>query len=134
MVVQGPFAALAVWIWKALAYAASHRRTTWLMVADSPRSTRIHCGSLKALDQRVPRSPSTALDAGNAALSVEDAATGLPCEIRVGAAPAMLANATAPTAAPSAVVASTAIRRRRSARPARCARKSVSVVMHISKT
>ena len=43
-----------------LAYAASQFSTTWLMVAVAPRSTWSHCGSLKALDQRVPVLPSTA--------------------------------------------------------------------------
>src|ERR1035441_2213092 len=35
-----------------------------------PRSTCSHCGSLKALDQRVPRLPSTAAEAGGAAVSL----------------------------------------------------------------
>ncbi|MCP9965187.1 hypothetical protein LUX57_08595 [Actinomadura madurae] len=52
------------WIWKAVAYAASQFRTTWLMSLLSPRSIRAHWGSLKALDQRVPASPSTTADAG----------------------------------------------------------------------
>ena len=50
------------WIWKALPYAASQRSTTWSIVAFAPRSTWSHCGSLKALDQRVPVSPSTAAE------------------------------------------------------------------------
>ena len=53
-----------VWIWKAVAYAVSQFRTTLLIVWVAPRSTCSHCGSLKALDQRVVRLPSTALDAG----------------------------------------------------------------------
>src|ERR1035438_10507178 len=38
-----------------------------------PRSTSSHCGSENALDQRVPRLPSTASAAGKPAFSVEDA-------------------------------------------------------------
>src|SRR6267154_3603972 len=38
-----------------------------------PRSTSSHCGSEKALDQRVPVLPSTASAAGVPAFSVEDA-------------------------------------------------------------
>src|ERR1017187_9217782 len=38
-----------------------------------PRSTSSHCGSEKALDQRVPRLPSTAFEAGEPAFSREDA-------------------------------------------------------------
>src|SRR5258706_12790389 len=47
------------------------------IVAVEPRSTWIHCGSLKALDQRVPVLPSTALAQGVAAFSVEEQVTGL---------------------------------------------------------
>src|ERR1700761_6337488 len=75
-----------VWIWKPVPYAASHCSTTWLIVAVAPRSTCSHWGSLKALDQRVPASPSTAEEAGKATLSVDDAVAGLPCESRVVAA------------------------------------------------
>ena len=46
------------------------------MVAVAPRSTCSHCGSLKALDQRVPVFPSTAAAAGVLAFSVEDAVAG----------------------------------------------------------
>src|SRR5690242_2294676 len=46
----------------------------WLL----PRSTSSHCGSEKALDQRVPVLPSTAFEAGKLALSVEDAVAVLP--------------------------------------------------------
>ena len=53
-----------VWIWKAVAYAASHCRVTEVIEAVAPRSTCSHCGSEKALDQRVPVLPSTASDAG----------------------------------------------------------------------
>jgi len=42
---------------------------------EEPRSTSSHCGSEKALDQRVPVLPSTALEAGKLAFSVEDAAS-----------------------------------------------------------
>src|SRR6185369_16177963 len=51
-----------------------------------PRSTCRVCGSPKALDQRVPGSPSTAAVAGKAADSAEDAVTGRPWESRTGAA------------------------------------------------
>src|ERR1017187_2057089 len=66
-----------VWIWKAVAYALSQFRTTLLMVWVAPRSTCSHCGSLKALDQRVDRFPSTALDAGYPACT-EDEVAGCP--------------------------------------------------------
>src|SRR4051812_49220665 len=56
------------------------------MLAVAPRSTWIHCGSLNALDQRVPRLPSTAEDAGKAATSEDDAVAGLPWDSRTGAA------------------------------------------------
>jgi hypothetical protein len=74
------------WIWNAVANAASHCNTTWPMVCVDPRSTWTHCGSLNALDQRVPGLPSVALAAGNDALSVDDAVVGLPCDSRVPAA------------------------------------------------
>src|ERR1041384_1212801 len=66
------------WIWKAVAYAASHCNTTWQTVCAEPRSTCTHCGSLKALDQRVPVLPSKAALAGVPAFSVEDAVAGWP--------------------------------------------------------
>ena len=51
-----------IWIWNARAYA---RLPLQHDLADRsacvPRSTWIHCGSLNALDQRVPALPSTAL-------------------------------------------------------------------------
>ena len=56
------------------------------MLAEAPRSTWIHCGSLNALDQRVPVLPSTAADAGKVAFSVEDAVAGRPWDSRVLAA------------------------------------------------
>jgi hypothetical protein len=77
-----------VWMVKARAYAPSHRSTTRLMVAAAPRSTRTHCGSAKALDQRVPLLPSTADEAGEPAFSVDDAVAVRPCEIRASAAAA----------------------------------------------
>src|SRR5690349_11888668 len=55
------------------------------MSALAPRSTWIHCGSAKALDHRVPGSPSTALRALKAP-SVLEAVAGFPCESRVSAA------------------------------------------------
>jgi hypothetical protein len=67
-----------VWSWNALACAASQRRVTRQTVAVAPRSTRSHCGSEKALAQRVPVSPSTAAEAGVAAFSVDDAVAGRP--------------------------------------------------------
>src|SRR5690349_2653429 len=83
MVVQ-PFPS-DTWIWYAVAYAVSQLRTTWLMVAVAPRSTWSHWGSLKALDQRVPVLPSTALEAGVPEFSVDEAVAGLPWERRVAA-------------------------------------------------
>ena len=50
-----------VWIWNALAYAASQFRATWVIEALEPRSTCSHCGSLNALDQRVAVLPSKAV-------------------------------------------------------------------------
>src|SRR6266568_5001327 len=67
-----------VWTWNAVAYAASQVKTTLLMAWVAPRSTCSHCGSLKALDQRVVRFPSTALDAGYPAPSSDDAVAGFP--------------------------------------------------------
>src|SRR5260370_24189590 len=75
-----------VWIWNAVAYAASHCSTTWVIEALDPRSTCSHCGSENALDQRVFGFPSTAFAAGNVAFSVDDAVAGLPCRSRVAAA------------------------------------------------
>src|SRR5947209_74868 len=109
-------ASAETWIWKAVAYAVSHWSVTWVMVAVAPRSTWIHCGSLNALDQRVPVLPSTAADAGVPPFSVEDAVAGRPCDSSVLAAPAVPTTRAAKaatvreTAAPSA---STVTRRRR---------------------
>ena len=75
-----------VWIVKARAYAPSQFRTTRLIAADEPRSTWIHCGSLNALDHRVPGLPSTAAEAGVPAPSVDDASTGRPWDSRGSAA------------------------------------------------
>src|SRR5260221_364255 len=92
-----------VWIWNALPYAVSQFSVTWQIVWLDPRSTCSHCGSLKALDQRVPGLPSTAFAAGNVAFSVDDALAGLPCDNRVDAALARLAGpATSARAAASA--------------------------------
>src|SRR6185295_4928709 len=68
-----------VWTWNDRAYAASQVSTTWQIVCEEPRSTWIHCGSLNALDQRVPVLPSKAALAGNVAFSVEEALAGRPC-------------------------------------------------------
>jgi hypothetical protein len=51
---------------------------TWQKVWLDPRSTWSHCGSEKALDQRVPVLPSTAAEAGVPAFSVDDAVAGCP--------------------------------------------------------
>ncbi len=51
---------------------------TWQIDWLLPRSTSSHCGSEKALDQRVPVLPSTALEAGKLAFSVEEAVAVLP--------------------------------------------------------
>ncbi len=70
----------------------------------APRSTCSHCGSEKALDQRVPVLPSTAFEAGNAAFSSDDAVAGFPWDSSVDAAAARLAGtATSAKAAMSAV-------------------------------
>jgi len=59
--------------WKDFAYAFSQYSLTCEIVADWPRSTWIHCGSLKALDQRVPVVlPSNAAAAGVPAFSSDD--------------------------------------------------------------
>ena len=83
---------LDVWIWNDLPNAASQLMVTSVMVAVAPRSTWSHCGSLNALDQRVPVLPSVAADAGVPAFSVEDAVVGLPCDSRVPAAWAPVAD------------------------------------------
>src|SRR5437879_5090963 len=92
-------ASLDTWIWKAVAYALSQFRTTWQTVAVPPRSTCSHCGSLKALDQRVPVSPSTAAEAGVPAFSTDEAVAGFPCDSRASTAFAVTVGpiATQPT-------------------------------------
>src|SRR6266498_4470981 len=77
MVVQ-PEPSAETWIWNADAYAASQLSWTPQTVAEPPRSTCSHCGSLNALDQRVPVFPSTALDAGKVAFSMDEAVAVLP--------------------------------------------------------
>src|SRR5262245_43277370 len=67
------------WIWNDRPYAASRFSCPWQMDCEEPRSTWIHCGSLNALDQRVPVLPSTAAEAGKVAFSVDDAVAGRPC-------------------------------------------------------
>ena len=67
------------WTWNARAYAASQVSTTWQTVVEPPRSTRSHCGSLNALDHRVPVLPSTAAAAGVVAFSTDEAVAGRPC-------------------------------------------------------
>ncbi len=75
-----------VWIWNPEANAASQFSVTDVMFAVAPRSTWSHCGSLNALDQRVPVLPSVALAAGKVAFSADDAVVGLPWESRADAA------------------------------------------------
>ena len=86
MVQLDPFA--EVRIENERAYADSQSSTTEVTVALAPRSTCNHCGSLNALDQRVPALPSTAFAAVKAADSVDDAVAGLPWDSRVSAADA----------------------------------------------
>ncbi len=87
------------WILNALPYAASQVSTTWLIDAEAPRSTWSHCGSLKALAQRVPVVfPSKAAEAGVPAFSVEEAVAALPWDSRLSTA-----MAGAVTARPDAI-------------------------------
>ncbi|MDF9811518.1 hypothetical protein M2266_000749 [Streptomyces sp. SPB162] len=86
--VQLPVPVSETWIWKPRAYAASQVNPIWLTEAVAPRSTWIHCGSLNALDQRVPVLPSTAAPAAVPAFSADDAVAGFPCESSAPAAPA----------------------------------------------
>src|SRR5258708_8004424 len=99
-----------VWIWKAVAYAASHCSTTWLIDAVPPTSTCSHCGSLNALDQRVPGLPSTALDADTDAFSADDAVAVCPCDSRAAAALALRAG---PRIAATSASAATRVTRAR---------------------
>ena len=72
---------MEVWIWNAVAYAASQFSDDLAdRAAAAPRSTWSHCGSLNALDQRVPVLPSTAAAAGVPAFSVEEAVPGCPAQ------------------------------------------------------
>src|SRR3954462_15027742 len=82
------------------------------MVSVAPRSTCSHCGSLKALDHRVPVLPSTAADAGKAELSVDDAVAVLPCDSRVSAAWAAREGTNSSREAISAVTTAAAALRR----------------------
>src|SRR5258706_426613 len=75
-----------VWIWYAVAYAASQVSTTWHTARLPPRSTWIHCGSENAEGQRVAVLPSTAGGAGVPAFSVDDVVAGRPWDSRVAAA------------------------------------------------
>ena len=74
---------LEVWIWYVRPYAASQFRVTLLRLYDWPRSTCSHCGSLNALDQRVPVLPSVALAAAVPAFSADDAVVGRPWDSSV---------------------------------------------------
>src|SRR5258705_7713268 len=85
-------ASAETWSWNPVAYAVSQVSTTWEIVAVAPRSTRSHCGSLNALDQRVPPLPSTAAEAGVPAFSTDEAATGRPCDSGRAAACARLGH------------------------------------------
>src|SRR2546429_6647682 len=76
------------------------------MVAFAPRSTCNHCGSLKALDQRVPVLPSKAAADGVPAFSADEAVAGLPWDSSVVAAPA--GDVAAMTAVPRRSVVATA--------------------------
>src|SRR5260370_194516 len=84
--------------------------TTWVIVCVAPRSTSSHCGSLKALDHRVCRFPSTAFDGGYPGLSSDDAVAGWPWDSRVpvppaaGAACTSLAGADVPAPVAARVV------------------------------
>ena len=74
---------LETWLWNAVAKAASQSRLAWQIDCVDPRSTSSHCGSEKALDQRVPVLPSVAFAAGNVAFSRDDAVVGRPRAILV---------------------------------------------------
>ena len=86
-----------------------------------PRSTSSHCGSEKALDQRVPVLPSTALEAGKLAFSVEDAVAVLPCAMLVvpqvaAAAVGIAPGSTSPVQISDATASARGSRRRGEAR------------------
>src|SRR5204863_9235598 len=79
--VHGPPALLDTCIWYALAYATSQVSFTRVIGCTEPRSICIHCGSEKALDQRVPRLPSTAYCDPRFGASIAEEVVGFPCEI-----------------------------------------------------
>src|SRR5258706_427409 len=73
-----------------------------------PRSTSIHCGSLNALDHRVPVLPSTAAAAAVPAFSADEAVAGLFWDSSVVAALAgALEATTVPATSASATAAAT---------------------------
>ena len=88
-----------VWIPKALPAAVSQFSTIWLMVCVAPRSTCTHCGSLNALDHRVPALPSTAFGARKLPFSVEDAVQMTPgrCASGLGVCEALGGDGDAPS-------------------------------------
>src|SRR5689334_14188225 len=103
-----------VWIWNALAYAASHCSCTEVIVAVPPRSTRNHCGSLQALPQRVDALPSKAPAAGAPPFSVDEARAGFPCDRRESAACAdWMPNAVSVPASVATAIGATTLRNHR---------------------
>src|SRR5260370_696996 len=103
-------ASAEVWIWNAVAYAASQFRTTLQIVWVDPRSTCSHCGSENALDHRVPVFPSVAADAGNEALWIDDAVVGWLSAILVVPQPPPLGLTVQPNEVdPAAPVVSVAV-------------------------
>src|SRR5947209_18249304 len=82
------------------------------MLAELPRSTWSHCGSEKALDQRVPVLPSTAADAGKVAFSVEEAVAVFPWDSRVAACALPTLLAVNMMVRASAAISAPTIRRR----------------------
>src|SRR5580704_643036 len=94
------------------------------MEAVAPRSTSSHCGSANALDHRVPVLPSTAAEAGNDALSTDDAVAVFPCEIRVAAS--ALCAVPASNAAARARTATSVARRRSETGRTRAAERMTS--------
>src|SRR5918992_5568675 len=99
------------WIWNALPYAASQLSTTWQMATLPPRSTCSHCGSLNALDQRVPGLPSTAAAAGVPPCSTDEAVAGLFDESKVAACARCGGTATtAALSSSSSIAAKAAVR------------------------
>src|SRR4051812_10495837 len=106
-------ASFETWIRNDRAYAVSQFRTIWLMVAVAPRSTWSHCGSLNALDQRVPVLPSTAADAGKLPFSADEAVAGRPCDSNVAAAAGLPATNRPATSSKTATAAGTGEMRER---------------------